>query len=381
MKSFRVLMLFAMLLSLTLSFGQGTLTDTQVGDAVMRGFTAGKRHQVGLTLNDKQTALLSGIACTTCKTSGYTIAVYTPESWIELQAVQARREMMPFSASSVTPEMRLPYIHVFALPSTAEYLNANGMGMASSVHRVVLSSTDRTDVVQPLSESRSTIETNSALRSFTQASAGAVFSLEDVDRLRSKDQKGEFFIVVVGDKQNKYFKVKAKFFNQLFGRDFDIRSEGEGALPPPVMPKASETPVIARASRPLVPAKAPEPPGVFTNSAQATSATPVNVSGGTATVSSPSQNGAALLGLAVTDWDQGGAKIVEVAPDSAAYVAGLHVGDVIDSVDGKRIRSVPDFTAALGNRAPDSKVRLGYRVHTSALGWIQGIDKVLTLHE
>jgi hypothetical protein len=268
MKPFRVLMLLAMLLSFTLSFGQGTLTDTQVGNAVSRGFTAGKRHQVGLSLNDKQTALLSGIACRTCKTSGYTISVYTPESWIELQAVQARREMMPFSASSVTPEMRLPYIHVFALPSTAEYLNANGMGMASSVHRVVLSSTDRTDVVQPLSESRSTIETNSALRSFTQASAGAVFSLEDVDRLRSKDQKGEFFIVVVGDKQNKYFKVKTKFFNQLFGRDFDIRSEGEGALPPPVTPKGSEAPVIARASKPSVTAKAPEAPSVIANAAQ-----------------------------------------------------------------------------------------------------------------
>ena len=38
----------------------------------------------------------------------------------------------------------------------------SGMGMASSVHRVVLSSTDRSDVVQPLSESQARWRLNSA---------------------------------------------------------------------------------------------------------------------------------------------------------------------------------------------------------------------------
>lgn len=99
--------------------------------------------------------------------------------------------------------------------------------MASSVHRVVLSSTDRSDVIQPLSESQTEVESNSALRSFTQSSAGAVFSMEDVERLRSEDPKREFFIVVVGDNQNKYFKVKTRFFNRLFGTGSD---SGNAAL-------------------------------------------------------------------------------------------------------------------------------------------------------
>jgi hypothetical protein len=129
--------------------------------------------------------------------------------------------MLPFGLENITPEMRLPYVHVLASPSRPEYLDAHGMGMASSVHRVVLSSTDRSDVIQPLSESQAEVESNSALRSFTQSSAGAVFSVEDVERLRFKDSKREFFIVVVGDNQNKYFKVKARFFNQLFGLDSD----------------------------------------------------------------------------------------------------------------------------------------------------------------
>ena len=215
MKRLTILNLLGIFILSTSSFGQ-TLTDAQVMAATNRALS-GKRHQIGLTLNDVQTNVLSGVACKTCGTTGYTIFVYTPESWIELKAVQARREMLPFGLDNVTPEMRLPYIHVLASPSRPEYLDANGMGMASSVHRVVLSSTDRSDVIQPLSESQAEVESNSALRSFTQSSAGAVFSIDDVERLRSEDPKREFFIVVVGDNQNKYFKVKTRFFNQLFG--------------------------------------------------------------------------------------------------------------------------------------------------------------------
>jgi len=192
MQRLTILNLFGILLLSASSFSQ-TLTDAQVMAAIDRALS-GKRHQIGLTLNDVQTVVISHFACTTCGTTGYTIFVYPPESWIELKAVQARREMLPFGLEDVTPEMRLPYIHILASPSKPEYLNANGMGMASSVHRVVLSSTDRSDVIQPLSESQAQVESNGALRSFTQSSAGAVFSMEDVVRLRSEDPKREFFI-------------------------------------------------------------------------------------------------------------------------------------------------------------------------------------------
>jgi hypothetical protein len=386
MKRHIIQMLLGMLLLHTLSFGQDSLTDTQVAAAVNSAFT-GKRHQIGLALNDMQTNLFSGLVCKTCKTSGYTIFVYSPESWIELQAVQARREMLPFGLSNVTPEMRLSYIHVLASPSRPEYLNANGMAMASSVHRIVLSSTDRTDVVQPLSESRSAVESNSALRSFTQASAGAVFSLEDVDRLRSKDQKGEFFIVVVGDNLNKYFKVKTRFFNQLFGHTSYTQSEEAKAILPQA---AGRKPTIRNtfgggraeaALPPSVTGNAPKVPGVSAESTPGFSASSGNaLNSGIRTVSPQSQNGAVLLGLVVTTWEQYGAEIMKITPDSAADLVGLHVGDVIVSVEGKRVRSASDFAAALVNRAPGSKIRLGY-MFPNNLGWMPGAERVLTLHE
>lgn len=383
MKRFTMLIFLGMLLLGTVSFGQNSLTDEQVVAAINRAST-GKRHQIGLTLNDKQTAFFSGLACDTCQTSGYTILVYTPESWIELQVVQARREMKPFGVADVTPEMRLPYIHVLALPSTAAYLNASGMGMASSVHRVVLSSTDNTDVVQPLSESNSTVESNSALRSFTQSSAGAVFAMGDVERLRSKDPKGEFFIVVVGDNLNKYFKVKTRFFNQLFGQTSDTHYAHGNAMPPETVGQPAKGNTIGNERTEA----APPPPTIGkvpdvarrvpTDAAMSFSPSSNASDSGTKTVSPPSQSGAALLGLEVTTWERGGVEIVKVAPDSAADRAGLNVGNVIESVDGKRIRSVSEFAAALVNRAPGSKVRLAY-LFRSNLGWMPGLEKVLTL--
>lgn len=49
-------------------------------------------------------------------------------------------------------------------------------------------------------------------------SAAASFKLTDVDHIRGEDDKGEFFVVVVGTSQNKYFKVKTRMFKALFSR-------------------------------------------------------------------------------------------------------------------------------------------------------------------
>jgi hypothetical protein len=216
-----MLKLLGVLLVGIFSFGQAdtssSLTDAQVNAAIDHALH-GKRHIIGLTLNDVQTAIFSGMVCETCGTSGYTIHVYTAESWIEQEAIRARDEMLPFNLESVTTEMRLPYLRVVALPSTADYVSGAGMSMASSVHRVVLSSTDRNETIQPLETSNAAVETNSAFRSVDYASASTVFALQDVEALRQKDKNGEFFIVVVGDNQNKFFKVKTKFFKQLFGK-------------------------------------------------------------------------------------------------------------------------------------------------------------------
>jgi hypothetical protein len=192
------------------------LTDDQVRQAIARG--NGKRHQIGLTLNDKQTAFFSALRCQTCGQSGYTITIYNPEQWIELGAEQAKKEMQPFGLADVTDQMRAPALHVIALPSQAEHLTGSGIAGSSSVHRVVLSDTGRQITIQPLAVSLSTLQSNSALRSFEYTMASTEFSMSDVARLRDSDRKGEFFIVVVGDNQNKFFKVKSRDFRMLFPR-------------------------------------------------------------------------------------------------------------------------------------------------------------------
>jgi hypothetical protein len=198
------------------SAANGSMSDAEVRAAIDNALH-GKRHDVGLALNDLQKSTFSSVGCETCGVSGYTIVVYTPEQWIELLAVQAAKEMLPFGMESITPEMRQRYLHVVAMPSTANYINANGLSAASSVHRVVLVNTDRTETVQPLQVTPGTVQSNSALRSIEYIKADTVFAMSDVDRLRAEDKNGEFFIVVVGDNQNKFFKIKSRMFKQLFG--------------------------------------------------------------------------------------------------------------------------------------------------------------------
>src|ERR1700687_474289 len=134
--SLKTLIGIAAVLALALSaFGQ-QLTDDQVTLAIARGNR--KRHQIGLTLNDKQTFFFSRIVCETCGQSGYTITVYNPEQWVELCAAQAKKEMQPFSVADVTEEMRAQELHVVELTSQAEYLTGSGIVGFSSVQRVVL---------------------------------------------------------------------------------------------------------------------------------------------------------------------------------------------------------------------------------------------------
>src|ERR1700687_447726 len=93
--------------------------------------------------------------------------------------------------------------------------------------------------------------------------ASAEFSLSDVARLRDSDPKGEFFIVVVGDNQNKFFKVKSRDFKTLFPRGGDGRTAAPDRMTPvlaaavmPVTapPSAGVRPETATAVQPTTPA-------------------------------------------------------------------------------------------------------------------------------
>jgi S1-C subfamily serine protease len=55
--------------------------------------------------------------------------------------------------------------------------------------------------------------------------------------------------------------------------------------------------------------------------------------------------------------------ITDEAQDGVAAMAGLHPGDVINSVDGKPVKTPVELAAALANRPAGDKLRLGYMLH------------------
>lgn len=69
----------------------------------------------------------------------------------------------------------------------------------------------------------------------------------------------------------------------------------------------------------------------------------------------------ASLGVIVT-LGQNGAEITEVATNSAAAQAGLHSGDVINSVNGRAVNTPMELAAEISSRHGD-KIRLGYMIH------------------
>ena len=200
----------------TLSGDTDLMTDSEVSAAILKA-TSSRRRRIGLMLQDQQTAWGSAFI-PGGHVSGYAIFVYTPEQWIEQQTINAKREMLPFTLADITQEMRRKMLHVVAMPSTPEYLTGTGFAVSSSVHRIVLSDTSRNTIIQPVQLSNGSVTANSALRSAEFANGQAAFMMSDVAKLRASDGKGEFFVVVAGSNQNKYFRVKERFFKALFNQ-------------------------------------------------------------------------------------------------------------------------------------------------------------------
>ena len=66
------------------------------------------------------------------------------------------------------------------------------------------------------------------------------------------------------------------------------------------------------------------------------------------------------LGIVASTRVNVGAEVTGVVRDGVAEKAGLHVGDVINAVDRRPVRTAMELAGELLNRAPGSQVRLGY---------------------
>jgi len=88
---------------------------------------------------------------------------------------------------------------------------------------------------------------------------------------------------------------------------------------------------------------------------------------------------AGVLGVSGANWTEGGftgVEILDVAPDSAAETANLHVGCVITDIIGRHLRSTEDPAAVLAQNGPGSRMIVGYIVKTN-LGWMPGESAVV----
>jgi len=134
-------------------------------------------------------------------------------------------------------------------------------------------------------------------------------------------------------------------------------------------------PLPASASAPT-PHSAPELPSVGTLSA-------ANVDPAPTSSSDPQQSSsstkAGVLGVSGANWiNQGitGVEILDIAPNSAAQAAGLHVGYVITDVNGRKLQSTEDLADVLRQNGPGSEISIDY-LFRSNLGWMPGASTVV----
>ena len=77
-------------------------------------------------------------------------------------------------------------------------------------------------------------------------------------------------------------------------------------------------------------------------------------------------------GFSAADWREGGftgVQIVRVSPTSAAEIAGLNIGNVIMTVNGKSVGSIQELTATMAQIEPGRTAKIGYLLKTQ-LGWM-----------
>jgi membrane-associated protease RseP (regulator of RpoE activity) len=86
------------------------------------------------------------------------------------------------------------------------------------------------------------------------------------------------------------------------------------------------------------------------------------------------------LGISVSPPAEGseGAQITDIQPGGVAELAVLHVGDVINSVDGKAVKTPMELAAELANKPSGTQVHIGYIFRTET-GWWIGKETVVIL--
>jgi hypothetical protein len=193
------------------------LTGEQINAAIYQGVTHPGQSQ-GLVLVDKGSQFGQALAAVNtaagnqkpwdqAPASGFTIAIFTPTTWIAQQASDAAQQGRTFTSQDVSNDMLRPVIRVTALPSTAP---PPGIGLnfgqdVSSVGNIRLADASRQDSVESANRRAFSYQNLSGLI--------AEFSLDDLARVRRNNP--EFFVLVSGPNNSHDFKIKNKHLARL----------------------------------------------------------------------------------------------------------------------------------------------------------------------
>ena len=210
---------FLLLLCTADAFAQRpTLTEDELAEAIAVGLKAKGREQ-GLELRETGLLRMSGDG-----TSGFSLVVYTPTTWIQHLASQAAKQYRPFTRADVTDDMRAPVLRVIAHADTPKTLDVEARRRAASVEHIVLQDRRRRSVLQPASIEPFETEVSNALGAAqTYTGLSATFPLEGVRPLRGAGGGDEFTITIVGSgrdslgraRNEKHFEIKRGHFSRL----------------------------------------------------------------------------------------------------------------------------------------------------------------------
>jgi hypothetical protein len=172
--------------------------------AVERGL---KKQRAGLLLEE----VLKTLGNTT---TGFSVVVHTPETWVHALAYDAAEKGRPFSIASLTDDDKGPFLRVIALPDAPRKVTKTSP--ASSVVNVRVRSLKKTEVVEPVRlEAFDASVVDAAGNKKPLQGARAVFRLDDVERVAALDPDGEFHVSIDGDGSDKDFRVKRGHFDLL----------------------------------------------------------------------------------------------------------------------------------------------------------------------
>ena len=219
----RKTMILLMILTIALAvagadrpFRNYPLTDELIAEALETGASA-KGKTVGLRMVDQAQGFMR--AMNTNETTGFSVEIHTPYSWIAQQASWSAKKYKTMRREDVTEQMLEPVLMVICNPDMPRRVVAMGTRGMSGVEHVIVRSTTKKgfSYIQPKeTESGSELARNAFGAQVELESLVGYFDMGEVLQISALDKKGEFFVRIIGTTgEEKDFKVKTKHFKKL----------------------------------------------------------------------------------------------------------------------------------------------------------------------